>query len=127
MTEKQRQDHILKVCGTKITKTGIGTGAFGSSSSSSNSVVRSLSVNVNTIAAYVSIPLQCLKGIWQKAEELLQLFNGMSSAPGQPESARLVLSRSGKWPHLVLPNKAGCLKCDSSDSISSLLVYVRIQ
>ena len=39
MTEKQRQDHIFKVCGTKITKTGIGTGAVGSSSSSSNSVV----------------------------------------------------------------------------------------
>ena len=36
----------------------------------------------------------------------------MSSAPGQPEEARMVFSHSGKRPHLVLPCK-GHFKCDS--------------
>lgn len=30
-----------------------------------------LSADVNMIAASVSVPLECLRGIWQKAEELL--------------------------------------------------------
>ena len=43
---------------------------------------------------------------------MLNSPHGMSSAPGQPEEARMVLSRSGKRPHLVLPCK-GRFKCDS--------------
>ena len=72
-----------------------------------------LSVDVNTVTASVSVSLDCLKGIWQKAEELLQSPNGMSSAPEQPEQDRMVLSRSGKRPHLVLPRKGGNFKCDT--------------
>ena len=76
-------------------------------------VSKRLSVKVNTVAASVSIPLECLKGIWQKAEELFNSPHGMSSAPGQPEEARMVLSHSGKRPHLVLLCRGGHFKCDS--------------
>ena len=74
-----------------------------------------LSVDVNIVAASVSIPLEFLKGIWQKAEKLLNSPHaiGMSSAPGQPEETRMVLSCSGKRPRLVLPCKGGRFKCDS--------------
>ena len=71
-----------------------------------------LSVDVNTVAASVSVPLECLKGIRQKAEELLNSHYGMSPAPGQPEEARMVLSHIGKRPHLVLPCKGGHFKRD---------------
>ena len=37
----------------------------------------------------------------------------MSPAPGQPEQARMVLSKSGKRPHLVVPCKSGRFKCYS--------------
>jgi hypothetical protein len=72
-----------------------------------------LSVDVNTVAAKVSVHLDILKGIWKKAVELLQLPTSMSPAPGQPEKARMVISRGGKRPHLVIPCKGGRFKCDS--------------
>ena len=132
MNESQRLDHIKKVSTTKVEEhmrskalsmQGLNTSSFSSSSSSSGFSSSSaltapvnshmLSVDVNTVAANVSVPLDSLKGIWQKAEELLQSPEGMSSAPGHPEQARMVLSRSGKRPHLVLPCKGGRFKCDA--------------
>ena len=59
------------------------------------------------------VPLECLKGIWDKAEDLLNLPQGMSPAPGHPDTARMLLSRSGKRPHLVLPCRNTNFKCDS--------------
>ena len=60
----------------------------------------------------VNIPFSCLQGIWNKLGELLSTAGSIVSAPGHCPEARLVLSRSGKRPHLVLPSKAG-FKCDS--------------
>ena len=37
----------------------------------------------------------------------------MSPAPGHPDTARMVPSRSGKRPHLVLPCRNANFKCDS--------------
>ena len=72
-----------------------------------------LPVDVNTVTASVSGSLECLRGIWLKAKELLNSQNSMSPAPGQPYEARTVLSCSGKRPHLVLLCKGGRFKCDS--------------
>ena len=60
----------------------------------------------------VNILFSCLQGIWNKAGELLSTAGSIVSAHGHCPEARLVLSRSGKRPHLVLPSKAG-FKCDS--------------
>lgn len=49
--------------------------------------------------------LPCLQGIWRKAEELL-------NSPGNYGQARMVLSRSGQRPHLVVPCKGDRFKCD---------------
>lgn len=110
MSEKQRQDHLAKVAKTKVSSTTSRITPPCSSQSVKSS--KTLSVDVNRVAAKVSVPLECLVGIWQKAEELLQSPSDMSPAPGQPENARMVISRSGKRPHLVLPSKSG-YKCDS--------------
>ena len=121
MNGKQRLDHVRRVSAAKVLEHTRSEPLLtqGPSTSTSISISTStrtpqmLSVDVNTVAANVSVPLDCLKGIWQKAEELLQSPGGMSSAPGQPEQARMVLSRSGKRPHLVLPCKGGRFKCDA--------------
>ena len=110
MSEKQRQDHLAKIAKAKVSNTTSRITPPSSSQSVRSS--KTLSVDVNSVAAKVSVPLECLIGIWQKAEDLLQSPSDMSPAPGQPEKARMVISRSGKRPHLVLPSKQG-FKCDS--------------
>ena len=114
MMEKQRSDHIMKrVANTKVIVSSIAVDPSVTSPVADLEASKHLSIDVNTVAASVSVPLECLKGIWQKAEELLNSQHGMSPAPGQPEEARMVLSRSGKRPHLILPCKRGRFKCDS--------------
>ena len=114
MMEKQRSDHIMKrVANTKVIVSSIAVDPSVTSPVADLEASKHLSIDVNTVAASVSVPLECLKGIWQKAEELLNSQHGMSPAPGQPEEARMVLSRSGKRPHLILPCKRGHFKCDS--------------
>ena len=36
--------------------------------------------------------MSVLKGVWDKAEELLQLTNSISAAPGYPADAKMVES-----------------------------------
>ena len=115
MTEKQRSDHLKKVASTKVAVRGPCSAVEPNVNipQASKEICKSLSVDVSAIAANVSVPMECLKEVWQKAEELLQSPVAMSPAPGQPQGARMVLSRSGKRPHLVLPCKGGHFKCDS--------------
>ena len=113
MTEKQRSDHMKRVANTKVIVSSIAVDPSVTSPVADLEASKHLSVDVNTVAASVSVPLECLKGILQKAEELRNSQHGMSPAPGQPEEARMVLSCSGKRPHLVLPSKGGRFKCDS--------------
>ena len=114
MSEKQREGHMKKVSATKVLPQSEHSADEGSSATqSTSSLGRPVSVDVNVVAAKVSVHLDCLKGIWKKAEELLQSPTSMSPAPGQPESARMVISRGGKRPHLVVPSKGGRFKCDS--------------
>ena len=68
----------------------------------------SLPIDAETVAETVSIPLS-----WKKAEELVfSSQESISSAPGHPTECKMVASRSGKRPHLVVPGKGGQYKCD---------------
>ena len=106
MNPEQRQAHLQKVA-----KTAVSTNRR----DESDDIVTplSLSVDVESVAESVSIPLSCLQGIWIKATELLNTSRAITSAPGHPEKARTVMSRSGQRPHLVLPCKGSQFKCDS--------------
>ena len=52
--------------------------------------------------------------IWSKASKLVSDDTAIAPAPGQDSEARMVLSYSGKAPHLVTPKKGGDYSCDSS-------------
>lgn len=66
-----------------------------------------LSVDLNDAAQLVSIPFKCLEGIWSKASKLVSNNTAIALALGQDSEARMVLSYSGKAPHLVTPKKGG--------------------
>lgn len=73
-----------------------------------------LSVDLEKAAELVDIPSTCLEGIWAKASKLLCDTSAIAPAPGQDKAARMVLSYSGKVPHLVIPKKGGKYACDSN-------------
>ena len=89
-------------------------GAVERSSNVSTSNSSMLSIDVQSAAKGMNVPLTCMEGIWRKASELLQEKNGMFPAPGQSAEARMVLSFSGKVPHMVQPSKGGGFRCDSN-------------
>ena len=60
------------------------------------------------------MPFSCLEGVWTKASQLIRTTNAIVPAPGQDPEARMVLSYSGKAPHMVLPKKGGEFCCDSN-------------
>ena len=78
-------------------------------SSHSNSPMQistsTLSVDVSIAATLVNIPITCLEGIWVKAKRLMETDGAIAPALGQPSEARMVLSYSGKTPHMVTPKK----------------------
>ena len=115
MTSQQRKKHLDRIFHTQsITTSSLDPPSIESSlPSSSPQLSSALSVDVQEFASNVTIPLACLQGIWTKATELLLNTGSTVSAPGHPTESRLVLSRSGKRPHLVLPCKTGVFKCDS--------------
>ena len=74
---------------------------------------KELSIDMNIVLKQVNLPLTCIEGIWRKAIELINNPNAMSHAPGQSPESRMVLSYSGKNPHLVTATKGGSYNCDS--------------
>lgn len=109
MNPQQRQAHLKKVASTPV----ISSRCVLSDAAKVSSAPLSLSVDVDNVASMVTIPLSCLQGIWSKATELLNTPNAIASAPGHPLESKMVLSRSGQRPHLVLPTKDS-FKCDSN-------------
>ena len=70
-----------------------------------------LSSKLFPLSNKLGLPADAIKGIAKKAAEILQSDGAIVSAPGQPADARMVISHSGKRPHLVLPKKkkwGGC-------------------
>jgi len=65
------------------------------------------------LSSRLSIPSAAIKGTANKAAEILQEDSAITNAPGHPGNAKMVISHSGKRPHLVLPKKkSGGLSCD---------------
>ena len=116
MIPQQQRKHLDRIAHASVTRPS-DTSSLDPDPSLSTSETSSfgavLSVDVHEVASVVTIPLPCLQGIWTKATELLSTSGSTVPAPGYSSEARLVLSRSGKRPHLVLPCKAGGFKCDS--------------
>ena len=72
-----------------------------------------LSSKLSSIANRLGLPCAAIEGIAKKAGEILSNEGGIVHAPGHPANARMVISRSGKRPHLVIPKKkSGGLACD---------------
>ena len=128
MTPEQRKNHLSKLQSMALKSTIEGDTLdlcpkpteFTSPqlSSHSNSPMQistsTLSVDVSIAATLVNIPITCLEGIWVKAKRLMETNGAIAPAPGQPSEARMVLSYSGKTPHMVTPKKNGDFSCDSS-------------
>lgn len=66
-----------------------------------------------TVASVAEDAQPCLQGIWQKAQELLNMPGSITPAPGNSTTARMVFGRSGQRPHVVTSCKDGKFKCDS--------------
>ena len=110
MSIQQRQKHISMVNKTEV----VDYMHDASISPVKSTLDLSLSVSCEDAAKHVSFPLKCLEGIWGKATQLLNSDGAIVPAPGQKLEARIVLSYSGKIPHLVGFNKTGGFTCDSN-------------
>ena len=134
MTEEQRKNHLSKLqlvvlkntveenehdqCPKPSNPTASASlqlsGLFNEDGSMQITTSSELSVDVSTAATLVNIPITCLEGIWIKAKRLMETDGAIVPAPGQLPEARMVLSYSGKPPHMVTPKKNGDFSCGSS-------------
>ena len=72
-----------------------------------------LSIKLSSLSSKLGLPTTAIDGIAKKAAEILSTDGAIVQAPGHSTEANMVLSRSGKRPHLVLPKrKSGGLTCD---------------
>ena len=69
--------------------------------------------DLSSLTAHINLPVTALEAIGAKAKELLDTEGAITPAPGQSPDARMVLSRTGKRPHLVTPKRNGGFSCDS--------------
>ena len=72
----------------------------------------SLSTELQCLSTPLNLPHSALEAISQKASELLRTEGAIVHAPGHPSDSCMVLSRSGKRPHLVTPRRNGAFSCD---------------
>lgn len=119
MNPEQRQRHLSRVQSAEVCSQSdatLSTRAEPRAESFCHGKANSctLSVDFDSAAMQVNVPVGCLEGIWTKASALLCDGNAISPAPGQDKAARMVLSYSGKVPYLVTPKKGGGFNCDSS-------------
>ena len=71
-----------------------------------------LSADLSCLSSCLNIPLAAIQAIGKKATELLATDSAIVPALGHPADSCMVLSRSGKRPHLVTPKKNGGFSCD---------------
>ena len=111
MTIEQRTMHMKKVFSAQVSN------AYHSSTDKAiqfgkEKSTQTLSVTVESAAAL--LPIGNIEGIWQKATTLLQKEGAIAPAvPGKDPKARMVLSYSSDYPHLVTTGKKkGSYMCD---------------
>lgn len=72
-----------------------------------------LSNKLSILSDRLGLPPAAIDGIASKAVEILCTDGAIVPAPGYSSEAKMVISRSGKRPHLILPKKkCGGLSCD---------------
>ena len=108
MTKEQRKKHMHKVATAQL-KSGV---VLSEQASCSLSSVQ-MSVSAEEFQEGLKIPLPAVKAIWRKAEELACNSNALSPTPGYDETCKMVMSHSGKCPHLVTSSKKGKYTCDN--------------
>ena len=72
-----------------------------------------LSVDLEMAARHTRIPTLVLRQIWSKATDLF-MSNKVTVAPGCPNSARMVASKSKQKPHFVSLSEDGPYQCDEA-------------
>ena len=73
-----------------------------------------LSTKLSSLSSKLGLPTTAIDGIAKKAAEILSTSGAIVQAPGHSAEAKMVISHSGKRPHLVLPKrKSGGLTCDA--------------
>ena len=103
MNIEQRKKHLSKVNSASLVETDEACSyalphipSSSSESTTQHCPESSLSVDFDSAATQVSIPSQCLQGIWTKASQLIKDKSAIVPAPGQEPEAKMVLSYSGK-------------------------------
>ena len=64
-----------------------------------------LSSNLACLSGKLGLPTTAIDAIAKKAAEILSTDGVIVQAPGHSAEAKMVISHSGKCPHLVLPKE----------------------
>ena len=113
MTCEQRAKHLKKFEQTCVSDVKEADDQSTSKSNQSLTGNTSLSSNITCLSSCLNLPVEALEGISAKAKEFLTTEGAIAPAPGQDPDARMVLSWTGKRPHLVMPIKKGGFACDT--------------
>ena len=122
MSREQRKQHLSKVNDHLVSNTShpdevrfsSGISCTSESCSDSGNVsVSSLLKQLTPLSSRLNLPITAVEGIARKAIEITNTDSGIVQAPGHDPSSRMVISKSGKRPHLVTPKKNGGMACDS--------------
>lgn len=114
MTREQRTQHIRKVNNIAVSEVlknddVVSNPSRSSDNSSCNRT--SLLKELTPLSCRLGLPIAAIEAIACKASEILGVEGGIVVAPGQA-TARMVLSKTSKRPHLVVRKKNGGLACD---------------
>ena len=113
LTVKQKESHIQKMITAVCSLSG--TVSMTEEESSVEQLPinnKSLSIPAEKVSSTLPlIPETTIKGIWNKAQKLLEDCNSIASAPGN-SLAYMVISDSLKKPHFVQVMKNGRIVCD---------------
>lgn len=111
MSSERQKKHITCVQSVQSVATKTNTPPMSDvvkSLQQSNSCSESLSVDLKQASLQTNIPVNCLHGLWKKANDLIRCSNSIAPAPRLDKEARMVLSYSGNTPRVVVPNKFSC-------------------
>lgn len=97
-----------------------------SCSSPAQSVTSLLYEKLMPLSSRLGLPTEAIKGIANKAAQILEQDGAITNAPGHPGNARMVISHSGK--RLVVPKKKSTgLSCDAHNTSQQNFVPMLLQ
>ena len=79
-----------------------------------------LTTKLFVLSSKLGLPKDAIEGIAKKAVDILSTDGAITQVPGHSNDAKMVLSYSGKRPHLVLPKrKCSGMFCDDCPQYKS--------